>query len=164
MLRSVKWLIPYRRFGSTYWSHLQGSRSQRGIYIAAEAWNHAQDTTALQPDILSTAIHRVLSHKHQTVWHLPAQTPNDNALFRFDVGALTLNTASTTLHWRVQLKSYKNTRIISFNRAVLLKEAACFLWGRKYFIKYYVDWFLAYKEALGHESLKTTRPSVGTYG
>ena len=155
MLNSLKWLIPYRCFGPTYRSHLKRSTSPRGIYIAADVWSHAQDTTALQHNILSTS---------DGVTSSCAETPNDNTLFRFEVDALTSYTASTTLHWRVQLKSHQKTRIISFKRPLLLKEAACFLWGTKYVIKYYVNWFLAYKDALGHESLKTTRPSVGTYG
>jgi hypothetical protein len=153
MLRSVKWLIPYRRFGSTYRSHLQGSRSPRGIYIAAclESRTRHNCSSAQYTFNCNTSCSvpstsdGVTSSCPETPSGPPTsdgvtspcpETPNDNALFRFDVGALTLNTASTTLHWCVQVKSYKSTRIISFNRALLLKEAACFLWGRRYVIKY----------------------------
>ena len=38
-------IIPYRRFGTTYWSHLKGPigcfKSAVFIHFAAEAWNHA---------------------------------------------------------------------------------------------------------------------------
>jgi hypothetical protein len=35
-------VIPYRRFGTTYWSYLQELKIQDFIYFAAEALNHAK--------------------------------------------------------------------------------------------------------------------------
>jgi len=62
----------------------EASTSQRRPEIT-----HAQDTTALQPNILSPS---------DGATSPSTETPNGNALFRFDVGALKLKAASTTLH------------------------------------------------------------------